>query len=611
MFDIKAELARLPDKSGVYLMKNSEGKIIYIGKAKNLKNRVRSYFRESNTDFKVRSMVPNIAEFEYIMTDTELEALILECSLIKKHTPKYNIMLKDSKTYPYIKVTVQEVYPQVFITRRVAKDGARYFGPYLGGTVHELLDTIKRVWRIRLCAKVLGDTPNPKERPCLNYHINKCDAPCMGYAADYSARIDEILLFLGGKYDMVLKSIEEEMLKFAENLQFEFAAKARDNMTAIRYLRERQHIDARNDDNQDVIAFALKEDTALFYVFFVRGGKIVNKEDFLIHQVSGETETAIMTAFIKQFYTETSFIPREIILQTDIDEKELIVSFLKSVKKDTTNQFAVSITVPQKGEKVALLRLAQKNAYNMLEQFGEKKLRDYAKTTGALAEIRDCLNFENPLRRIEAYDISNTQGTNCVGSMVVFEDGKPKNGDYRKFKISYTTPDDYASMEELISRRFKRYLAEDTKFNVLPDMIFMDGGAGQVSSAKKALAALALKIPVCGMVKDDNHRTRGIYYNDTEYSLPRTSAGFHLLTRVQDEVHRFALEYHKKLRSEQMLKSVLDDISGIGEVKRRGLLSHFATLDAVKAATVSELEQVKGISKTNAAEIYKYFHSEV
>lgn len=606
MFEIQEELKKLPEKPGVYIMKDETDQVIYIGKAINLKNRVRQYFNNSkNHTLKVITMVSFIKEFEYIITDTELEALILENNLIKEHKPKYNILLKDDKSYPYIKVTVNESFPKIFMTRNHLKDKAKYFGPYTSMfAIKETIELIHKIWPIRRCFRKFPRDLG-KGRPCLDYHIGKCKAPCNNSINqdDYMRMINDALLFLNGKTEVILKRLETEMFVYSDNMEFEKAAEIRDTITAVKKLEEKQKIDADNHDDQDIIAFARANDEALVQVFFIRAGKMIGREHFMLNGVDKMSKEEVMTAFIKQFYSETTFIPKEIILETDIVDKEIIVKWLSTIKGKN-----VIISVPQIGDKIKLVKLAAKNAIITLEQFGDKINKEREKSEGAIEEIRKALGIEIKISRIEAYDISNIQGVESVGSMVVFENGKPKRSDYRKFKIKGVLgPNDYASMEEVLSRRFLRYKNEDEKFSTLPDIIFMDGGKGQISSANKILKNLQLNILVCGMLKDDRHRTKAIIFNNEEIYLKENTGGFKLITRIQDEVHRFAIEYHRKLRQKNQLHSVLEDIEGIGEKRRKKLLLHFGSIENIKKANCEQLEAVEGMNKKCSKAIFDFF----
>lgn len=619
MFDIQEELKKLPQKPGVYIMKDVTDNIIYVGKAINLKNRVRQYFQSlKNQAPKVQKMVPNIKEFEYIVTDSELEALILECNLIKKHKPKYNILLKDDKQYPYVKVTINELYPRIIITRKLEKDKAKYYGPFTEiSSIKEFIELIHELWPIRKCQKVFNrDTIN--ERPCLNYHIGQCKAPCNKLISEdeYMVFIHKAMELLDGKYDNIIASFQKEMIEASEKLEFEKAAQFRNKINSIKSVSEKQKMINYSMEDQDIVAFARAHGEALVQVFFVRNGKLIGREHFMLNDVEDMSRSEVMTEFIKQFYGGTPFVPKEIILQEEIEDIDIIQSWLEGIKGSK-----VYIKFPQKGEKHKLVELAAKNAILTLEQFGEKIKRDAQKTMGAVEEIKKALNIDINIERIEAYDISNIQGFESVGSMVVFESGKPKRSDYRKFKIkSVIGPDDYSSMEEVITRRFTHALREIAelkeknldicvgKFTKFPDIIFMDGGKGQVNIAKKVLFELNIDIPVCGMVKDDKHRTKGIIYNEQEVILPVQSEGFKLLTRIQDEVHRFAIEYHRTLRSKTQLHSVLDNIEGIGVIRRKALLKHFGSVDTIKEASIEELLNVDGINKKIAETIYSFFH---
>ncbi|MFP4697067.1 MAG: excinuclease ABC subunit UvrC [Eubacteriales bacterium] len=619
MFDINEELKKLPNKPGVYIMKNKKDQIIYIGKAINLKNRVRQYFQSSrNMMFKIKKMVSNIDHFEYIVTDSELEALILECNLIKLHRPKYNTMLKDDKHYPYIKVTVNEIFPRVLFTRNMKKDKAKYFGPYTSGKdVKETIDLIQKIWKIRTCNRNLPKDTG-KERPCLNYHMMQCLAPCQGHIneSDYKKMIDEILDFLGGQFNHVTKMLEEKMVEASEQLEFEKAAELRDQLNSVKHIAQKQKMINSTMEDQDIIAFARAHNEALVQVFFVRNGKLVGREHFRLNGVEELERTEVMTNFVKQFYSGTPYIPKELILQEEIEDKKIINEWLSEKRGHK-----VYIKVPVKGEKSKLVELAAKNAILTLEQFGEKIKREEKRTIGAVKDIIKYLRLGQEVNRIEAYDISNTGGFQSVGSMVVYENGKPKRSDYRKFKIKWVKgPDDYASMEEVLTRRFTHAIRERKeleekglgkeygKFTFLPDLILMDGGKGQVNIALKVLNSLAIDIPVCGMVKDDHHRTRGLYYNGEEISIDKNTEAFKLLTRIQDEVHRFAIEYHRKLRSKTQVQSILDDIKGIGPVRRKALIRKFNSVENIRKATIEELEKVEGLNYKAAKAVYEFFH---
>ena len=614
MFDIPAELKKLPESPGVYIMRDKTDDIIYVGKAKILKNRVRQYFQNSaNHSLKVKQMVSNIDHFEYIVTGSEVEALILENNLIKKHNPKYNILLKDDKTYPYIKVTTNEMFPRVFVTRKLLKDKNKYFGPFTNSSaVKENIALIDKIWQVRRCSKVFPRDIG-KSRPCLNYHIGQCKAVCTGKVSEeeYNKMIGEILDFLSGKTENVVKSLTSKMLKYSAEMEFEKAAEVRDTIESIKILNQKQIIENLHIDDRDVIGFARGIRECIMQIFFIRGGKITGREHFMLEECEGVEDKELMTQFVQQFYSGTPFIPKEVILQCEIDDFDLISQWLSEQKGQRVN-----VLVPQKGERKSLVLMAQNNAKIVLDKFGAEIRREHKRTKGALEEIQKALNIDFELNRIESYDISNTQGFESVASMVVFENGLPKRSDYRKFKIkTIIGPDDYGSMEEVITRRFTRYINETSGdenvkkagFDKKPDIIFLDGGKGQISAVQKALTNLNLYVPVCGMVKDDRHRTRALMYNGEEIELPYTSEGFKLLTRMQDEVHRFAIEYHRKLREKKQVHSILDDISGIGSVRRKALMKHFGDINAIRRAEVKELQQVDGMNIKSAEAVYNFF----
>ena len=614
MFDIPAELKKLPESPGVYIMRDKTDDIIYVGKAKILKNRVRQYFQNSaNHSLKVKQMVSNIDHFEYIVTGSEVEALILENNLIKKHNPKYNILLKDDKTYPYIKVTTNEMFPRVFVTRKLLKDKNKYFGPFTNSSaVKENIALIDKIWQVRRCSKFFPRDIG-KGRPCLNYHIGQCKAVCTGKVSEeeYNKMIGEILDFLGGKTENVVKNLTSKMLKYSAEMEFEKAAEVRDTIESIKILNQKQIIENLHIDDRDVIGFARGIRECIMQIFFIRGGKITGREHFMLEECEGVEDKELMTQFVQQFYSGTPFIPKEVILQCEIDDFDLISQWLSEQKGQRVN-----VLVPQKGERKSLVLMAQNNAKIVLDKFGAEIRREHKRTKGALEEIQKALNIDFELNRIESYDISNTQGFESVASMVVFENGLPKRSDYRKFKIkTIIGPDDYGSMEEVITRRFTRYINETSGdenvkkagFDKKPDMIFLDGGKGQISAVQKALTNLNLYVPVCGMVKDDRHRTRALMYNGEEIELPYTSEGFKLLTRMQDEVHRFAIEYHRKFREKKQLHSILDDISGIGSVRRKALMKHFGDINAIRRAEVEELQQVDGMNIKSAEAVYNFF----
>lgn len=609
MFNIEEELKKLPQKPGVYLMKDENDAIIYVGKAINLKSRVRSYFRDSSqSNLKVSSMVKNIIEFEYIVTNSEVEALILECNLIKEYKPKYNILLKDGKGYPYIKLTTEK-YPRIFISHKLVKDKNKYFGPYTSRlAVKETLELIHDIWKIRECHKVFPRDFN-KERPCLNYHIGKCLAPCTGKVSEttYKDMITEAISLLNGKYTEVINKLEKNMLELSENLDFEKAAEIRDQINAIKVLNEKQNIDLDTQDDHDIIAMARADNETVMQMFFIRNGKMIGREHFLLDNTSKLTREEVMTAFIKQFYNDTSFVPKEILTEVEIEDKEVIEKWLSILRGSN-----VIVNNPKKGDKLRLVELAHKNASIMLVQFSEKLKQEKEKTIGALDEIKQALDIQTNLRRIESYDISNTQGFQSVASMIVFENGKPKKSDYRKFKIKNVLgSDDYASMKEVLFRRLSRYMQQqenpNNNFSELPDIIFVDGGKGHVNAVKEVLQELSINILVAGMVKDDKHMTRALIFEGNEIKLPHNKEGFKLITRIQNEVHRFAIEYHRKLREKIMVKSILDDVKNIGDKRKKALLKHFGSIDEIKKASIEDLLCVKEIDKRSAESLYNFF----
>lgn len=598
-FNIEEELKKLPSKPGVYLMHDERDAIIYVGKAISLKNRVRQYFQSSrNKGVKIEQMVTHIARFEYIITDSELEALVLECNLIKEHRPKYNTMLMDDKAYPFIKVTVQEDFPRVLFARQMYKDKAKYYGPYTSAAaVKDTIDLIHKLYGIRTCNRQLPKMQG-KERPCLNYHIHQCPAPCQGYISkeEYGESVKKALHFLNGNYAPILKELEEKMQQAAEEMEFEKAIEYRELLGSVKKIAQKQKITNSDMEDKDVIAMAKDREDAVVQVFFIRDGRLIGRDHFCLHIAADDKKEEILAAFVKQFYAGTPYIPREIMMQYEIGEAEVIESWL-SERKDQK----VHICVPKKGEKEKLVELAQKNAKMVLDQDKERIRREEGRTIGAMKEIAGLLNLPE-ISRVEAYDISNISGFQTVGSMVVFEKGKPKRSDYRKFRIrGVQGADDYASMEEMLTRRLSHY-------ETYPDLIMMDGGRGQVNIALKVMDAVGVHVPVCGMVKDDHHRTRGIYFNNVEIPIDRDSEGFRLVTRIQDEAHRFAIEYHRSLRSKEQVHSVLDDIKGIGPARRRALMKAFQTLDDLKAASEEELAQVEGMNSLSARQVYEFFH---
>ena len=598
-FNIEEELKKLPSKPGVYLMHDERDAIIYVGKAISLKNRVRQYFQSSrNKGVKIEQMVTHIARFEYIITDSELEALVLECNLIKEHRPKYNTLLMDDKAYPFIKVTVQEDFPRVLFARQMYKDKAKYYGPYTSAAaVKDTIDLIHKLYGIRTCNRQLPKMQG-KERPCLNYHIHQCPAPCQGYISkeEYGESVKKALHFLNGNYAPILKELEEKMQQAAEEMEFEKAIEYRALLGSVKKIAQKQKITNSDMEDKDVIAMAKDREDAVVQVFFIRDGRLIGRDHFCLHIAADDKKEEILAAFVKQFYAGTPYIPREIMMQYEIGEAEVIESWLSERKGQK-----VHICVPKKGEKEKLVELAQKNAKMVLDQDKERIRREEGRTIGAMKEIAGLLNLPE-ISRVEAYDISNISGFQTVGSMVVFEKGKPKRSDYRKFRIrGVQGADDYASMEEMLTRRLSHY-------ETYPDLIMMDGGRGQVNIALKVMDAVGVHVPVCGMVKDDHHRTRGIYFNNVEIPIDRDSEGFRLVTRIQDEAHRFAIEYHRSLRSKEQVHSVLDDIKGIGPARRRALMKAFQTLDDLKAASEEELAQVEGMNSLSARQVYEFFH---
>ncbi len=618
MFNIQDELKKLPDLPGVYIMHDKSDAIIYIGKAISLRKRVRQYFQPShNEGIKKKQMVEHIARFEYIITDSELEALVLECNLIKEHCPKYNTMLRDDKTYPYIRVSMGEMYPRVLLAREMKKDKSRYFGPYTsGGAVKDTIDLINKIYRLRTCNRNLPKDIGA-ERPCLNYHIHQCDAPCQASISkeEYALKIQKVLEFLGGNYAPVMKELEEKMQAASEEMEFEKAIEYRDLLNSVKQISQKQKITNTDGEDKDIIAIAADDVDAVVQVFFVRAGKIIGRDHFHVRVGTDETRSHILETFIKQFYSGTPFIPREIILQDKIEESAILEEWLTKKRGHK-----VTIHTPQKGMKEKLVDLAARNAQMVLSQDKEKIKREEGRTIGAVKEIENLLGIKG-LNRMEAFDISNTNGFESVGSMVVYEKGKPKRSDYRKFKLrTVTGPDDYASMHEVLTRRFlhgmeekeqlkeKKLTEEYGSFNRFPDVIMMDGGKGQVNICLQVLGELGLKIPVCGMVKDDNHRTRGLYFNNEEIPIDRQSEGFKLITRIQDEAHRFAIEYHRSLRSKGQVKSVLDDIEGVGPTRRKALMRRFQSLENIKNASVEELAQTDSMNQAVAEAVYRFFH---
>ena len=618
-FDLEEELKKLPASPGVYLMHNHRDVIIYVGKAVSLKNRVRQYFQSSrNKTAKIQQMVSHIAWFEYILTDSELEALVLECNLIKEHRPRYNTMLKDDKTYPYIKATVWEDFPRLLFSRDMKKDGrSRYFGPYTSaGAVKDSLELIHKLYCIRTCSRSLPKDTG-KERPCLNYHIHQCDAPCQGYISkeEYQESFKEAMDFLGGHYEPLLKSLEDKMYDASEKMEFEKAIEYRELLNSVKQIAQKQKITSSGREDRDIVAMARDMEDVVVKVFFIREGKMIGRDHFHIQAGMAESRGEILDGFVKQYYAGTPFIPREVWLQYPIEEEEIICQWLSQKKGQK-----VKIVVPKKGEKERLVELAARNADLILTQDREKVKREELRTIGAIDQVGQWIGIGG-IRRVEAYDISNTSGVESVGSMVVYEDGKPKRSDYRKFKIrTVQGPNGYASMEEVLTRRFSHGIQESKdlqekgkdisygSFTRFPDLIMMDGGRGQVNIALSVLERLGLSIPVCGMVKDDNHRTRGLYYNNVEIPIDRHSEGFRLITRIQDEAHRFAIEYHRSLRGKDQVKSILDDIEGIGPARRKALMRYFKDIDAIRNASAEDLEQVPQMNRKAAEAVYLFFH---
>lgn len=618
MFDIKEELKKLPAKPGVYLMHDKSDAIIYVGKAISLKNRVRQYFQAGRrVSPKIERMISQIDHFEYIITDSEVEALVLENNLIKEYEPKYNTMLKDDKTYPYIKATVYEDFPRLIYSRQPKKDKCKYFGPFTNVTAaRDTLEFAHKIYRIRTCRRVLPRDIG-KERPCLNYHIGKCNAPCQGYISkeEYNKNFNKALKLIEGDYKQVIEYLEEKMYEASEKMEYEQAAVCRDLIESVKKMSVKQKINDFGGMDRDVVALARTNEEAVVQVFFIREGKLIGRDHFHLKGSYGEKENDMLQAFIKQFYAGTPFIPREVMVEYEVMESELIEKWLSEKRGGK-----VSIIVPKKGQKERLVELAHKNAAMVLTKDMEKIKREEERTTGAMKQISGWLGLED-VSRVESYDISNISGFLSVGSMVVFDDGKPKKSEYRKFRIKTVEgPNDYASMYEVLKRRFSHGLMEIEQLNEknlsnefgsftkFPDLIMMDGGVGQVHIAMQVLSELDIDIPVCGMVKDDNHRTRGLFFDEHEIPIDTNSEGFRLMIRIQDEVHRFAIEYHRSLRSKEQVKSILDDIPGIGEKRRKALMKHFASIEAIKNAAIDELARAESMNEKAAASVYKFFH---
>ena len=612
MFIIEEELKKLPAKPGVYIMHGEKDEIIYVGKAISLKNRVRQYFQSSrNKGAKIERMVTHITRFEYIITDSELEALVLECNLIKEHRPKYNTMLKDDKSYPFIKVTVNEPYPRVLFARRMKKDKARYFGPYTsGGAVKDVIELVRKLYQVRSCNRSLPRDTG-KDRPCLYYHMKQCKAPCQGYISqeEYRKNINKVIKFLNGDFQDTIDELMVKMQKASEEMRYEDAMEYRDLIHSIEKIGERQKITGYGQEDRDIIAVAmdesedLRDQDAVVQVFFIRDGKLIGRDHFYLRVAKGDTKAQVLSSFLKQFYAGTPFIPSEIMLQSEIEDADIIEEWLTTRRKQK-----VHIRVPKKGTKEKLVELALENARMVLSKDRERIKRE-GRTIGAVHEVEDWLGLENVVR-MEAYDISNISGFESVGSMVVYEKGRPKRSDYRKFKIKWVQgPNDYASMEEVLTRRFTHESnGEFDSFARLPDLILMDGGRGQVNIALKVLNNLGISIPVCGMVKDDHHRTRGLYFDNVEIPIDTSSEGFRLITRIQDEAHRFAIEYHRSLRSKEQVHSILDDIPGIGDTRRKALLRKFKSVENIRDASEEELAQTESMNARSARQVYEFFH---
>lgn len=609
MFDLEAELKKLPDKPGVYLLHDKEDHIIYVGKAVVLKNRVRQYFQKSrNVSPKIARMIEQIAWFEYIVTDSELEALVLECNLIKEHNPKYNTMLKDGKSYPFLKATIQEDFPRFVLARQMKRDGAKYFGPFTSGAaIRDTIELLNKLFHLRNCRKVLPRDVG-KERPCLYHQMGQCPAPCQGGVdrEEYRENFQKAVSFLNGNTKEVLNDLQQKMEQLAQNMQFEEAAVYRDLIDSVRQVTERQKITSGDQEDRDIIAIARNEDEAVVQVFFIRGGKLIGREHYYLTGVMEEAEGHILSAFIKQMYAGTPYVPRELWTECEPEDSGAILEWLAKKRGHK-----VMFRHPKRGEKVRLLDLAKRNAHMVLAQDAEKLKQEREKTLGAMEEIERLLGLQG-LNRVESYDISNINGFETVGSMVVFEKGRAKKNDYRKFRIrTVTGPDDYHSMEELLTRRFthgqRQELAEMDSFRLFPDVIFMDGGKGQVNVAERVLQELKIDIPVCGMVKDDHHRTRGLFFRNEEIPIDIHGQGFRLITRIQDETHRFAIEYHRQIRGKAQVHSILDDIPTIGTARRKALMKYYESLDDIKKATVEELKKVPGMNERSAKAVVEFF----
>ena len=608
------DLSKLPDQPGVYLMHGSNDEIIYVGKALSLKNRVRQYFQPSHDEgLKKKQMVANIDYFEFIVTDSELEALILECNLIKEYRPKYNTMLRDDKTYPYIEITITEMFPRVLFSRRLKKNGSKFFGPFTSaGAVHDTIELVQKLYKIRTCSQKLPENFG-KNRPCLNYHIGQCLGPCQGNVTpeEYRKNVDKVIEFLNGDYADTIKDLKDKMLKASEAMDFEKAALYRDLIESVRVCAGRQKATALDGEDRDIIAMAKGREDAVVQVFFIRGGKMIGREHFFINVRVDENDEDLIEYFLKDYYTGTPFIPREVFVQFELESRPLLETWLTNKKGSK-----VRIVTPKRGAKEKLVELAAKNAQMVLDQDREKIKKEEGRTIGAMKEIADLLGLPGA-SRMEAFDISNISGFQSVGSMVVFEKGKPKRSDYRKFKIKTVEgPNDYASMHEVLTRRFSHGIEEleenggvvEDSFTRFPDIIMMDGGKGQVHIAEQVMAELGLHIPIAGMVKDDHHRTRGLYYKDVELPIDTHSEGFQLITRLQDEAHRFAIEYHRSLRSKGQVKSFLDDIEGIGPKRRKALMKKYVSADKMAEATIEDLMDTEAMNRESAENVFKFFH---
>lgn len=603
IFNIEEELKKLPNKPGVYIMHSSNDDILYVGKAINLHNRVRQYFQSGhghNNSMKIAKMVEQISYFEYIITSSEMEALVLECNLIKEHRPKYNTMMTDDKGYPYIKITVNEPYPRLIYSHNMKRDKAKYFGPYTNGkAVKDIIEMLNKLYKLRTCSKHFPKEIG-KDRPCLYYQIGQCSAPCNNYISkeEYNKNINDAINFLGGNYKAVISKLEKEMCELAMEMEFEKAAEKRDMIDSINHIMSKQMVSQTAGDDRDIIAFAANETDIVVSVFFVRDGKLLGREHHHMNGSMSDGESDILTAFVKQYYLGTPYLPKEILIQSEINDRELLEGYLSERRGGR-----VYINVPKIGDKKRMLNLAKDNAAMVLKQDMERIKRQEKRTVGAANDIAEILGIPCA-NRLEAYDISNISGSLAVASMVVFEKGKPKKNAYRKFRLrTVTGPDDYASMKEVLSRRFT-----DERMDILPDVIMMDGGKGQVNVALMVLDSLGLDIPVCGMVKDDNHRTRALYYNNEEVEFKKGSEALLMITALQDEAHRFAIDYHKQLRRQNQVHSILDEIPGVGPARRKALLKHFKDVSAIREATVEQLSGLPEIPESTARYIYEFFH---